>query len=68
MGERFLIVEDEATLRDSLKRVFVREGYEVEAAVSAEEALPRLEERAFDVILTDIILPGIDGIPAPLNT
>jgi DNA-binding NtrC family response regulator len=62
MGERFLIVEDEATLRDSLKRVFAREGYEVEAAVSAEEALPRLEERAFDVILTDIILPGSDGI------
>jgi DNA-binding NtrC family response regulator len=62
MNERLLIIEDEATLRDSLKRVFAREGYEVEAAASAEEALPRIEERAFDVILTDIILPGIDGI------
>src|SRR5512139_1017583 len=62
MGERFLIIEDETTLRDSLKRVFAREGYEAEAATSAEEALPRIEERAFDVILTDIILPGVDGI------
>jgi DNA-binding NtrC family response regulator len=62
MSERFLIVEDETTLRESLKRVFVREGYDVEAAGSAEEALARLEGEAFDVILTDIILPGIDGI------
>jgi DNA-binding NtrC family response regulator len=62
MGERLLIIEDEATLRESLRRVFAREGYEAEAAASAEEALPRIAERAFDVILTDIILPGADGI------
>ncbi|MHB8835081.1 MAG: sigma-54-dependent transcriptional regulator [Candidatus Methylomirabilia bacterium] len=62
MTKRFLIVEDEATLRESLKRVFGREGYDVEAANSAEEALSRIESEAFDVILTDIILPGIDGI------
>jgi DNA-binding NtrC family response regulator len=62
MSERFLIVEDETTLRDSLRRVFAREGYDVEAAGSAEEALAMIEASAFDVILTDIILPGIDGI------
>jgi DNA-binding NtrC family response regulator len=62
MTKRFLIVEDETTLRESLKRVFGREGYDVEAASSAEEALARIEGEAFDVILTDIILPGIDGI------
>jgi DNA-binding NtrC family response regulator len=62
MTERFLIVEDETTLRESLKRVFGREGYDVEVASSAEEALARIEGEAFDVILTDIILPGIDGI------
>jgi DNA-binding NtrC family response regulator len=62
MAERFLIVEDETTLRDSLKRVFGREGYAVDAVGSAEEALARLDETAFDVILTDIILPGLDGI------
>jgi len=62
MTKRFLIVEDETTLRESLKRVFGREGYDVEAVSSAEEALARIEGEVFDVILTDIILPGIDGI------
>ncbi|MFN3480997.1 MAG: hypothetical protein ACK415_11525 [Thermodesulfovibrionales bacterium] len=40
MPERLLIVEDEETLSESLKRVFMRDGYEVETAGSAEQALP----------------------------
>ncbi|MBI5074132.1 MAG: sigma-54-dependent Fis family transcriptional regulator [Nitrospirae bacterium] len=62
MAERLLLVEDEETLRESLKRVFIREGYDVEAAADAETALVFLQERSYDLIITDIILPGIDGI------
>lgn len=62
MAERLLIVEDEDTLRESLKRVFIREGYDVEAAPDAESALGFLQDRSYDLIITDIILPGIDGI------
>ncbi|MFO0754771.1 MAG: sigma-54 dependent transcriptional regulator [Thermodesulfovibrionales bacterium] len=62
MAERLLIVEDEETLSASLKRVFTREGYLVETANSAEAALDLLEEGCFDLIVTDIILPGVDGI------
>lgn len=62
MADRLLIVEDEATLRESLKRVFVRDGYEVETAVSAEDALNHLEQGPWDIILSDILLPGINGI------
>lgn len=62
MAERLLIVEDEETLRESLKRVFIREGYDVEASPDAESALGFLEDRSYDLIITDIILPGIDGI------
>lgn len=62
MAERLLILEDETTLRESLKRVFVRDGYEVETASSAEEALSHLEQGPWDVILSDILLPGINGI------
>jgi DNA-binding NtrC family response regulator len=62
MEERLLIVEDEDTLRESLKRVFQREGYQVEAVMSAEMALEHFEETSFDLIITDIILPGITGI------
>lgn len=62
MAERLLIVEDEDTLSESLKRVFTREGYEVETASSAESALTLLKERYFDLIIADIILPGLTGI------
>jgi len=62
MGERLLIVEDEETLSESLQRVLSKDGYEVDAVNSAEAALKNLEEAAYDLIITDITLPGIDGI------
>lgn len=62
MAERLLIVEDEETLCESLKRVLVKDGYEVDAVDSAESALKKFEEATYDLIITDIILPGIDGI------
>jgi DNA-binding NtrC family response regulator len=62
MAERLLIVEDEETLCASLKRVFSAAGYDVTAVSSGEAALATIEEEIFDLIVTDIILPGIDGI------
>jgi DNA-binding NtrC family response regulator len=62
MNERLLIVEDEETLCESLKRVLVREGYAVDTFNSAEAAMEVFEERFYDIIITDIILPGITGI------
>lgn len=62
MAERLLIVEDEETLRESLKRVFLREGYDVDIAGSAEAAGKVLDEKAYELIVTDIILPGTNGI------
>lgn len=62
MNERLLIVEDEVTLRESLKRVLMRDGYQVDAVGSAETALTHIEETSYDLVITDIILPGIDGI------
>lgn len=62
MADKLLLVEDEDTLRESLKRVFLREGYGVDTAQDAESALKMLEERVYDLIITDIILPGINGI------
>jgi DNA-binding NtrC family response regulator len=62
MANRLLIVEDEETLCESLGRVFLREGYEVETAMSAESAIKILETASYDLIITDIILPGINGI------
>jgi two-component system response regulator PilR (NtrC family) len=62
MAERLLIVEDEDTLCESLQRVFQREGYEVDIADSAESAFELLTGKSYDLIITDIILPGISGI------
>ncbi|HWR58158.1 MAG TPA: sigma 54-interacting transcriptional regulator, partial [Thermodesulfovibrionales bacterium] len=62
MNERLLIVEDEETLCESLKRVLLKDGYEVDTADSAESALKHVEESTYDLVITDIILPGIDGI------
>jgi DNA-binding NtrC family response regulator len=57
-----LIVDDELSVRDSLRRWFTDEGYEVGTAESAEQALTRLAERSWDVALLDIKMPGTDGI------
>ncbi len=62
MAERLLIVEDEDTLCESLKRVFLRERYEVEVAGSAEAALGVIGEGHYSLIISDIILPGMNGI------
>jgi DNA-binding NtrC family response regulator len=62
MAERLLIVEDEATLSESLQRVLSKDGYEVDAVNSAETALRNIEAVSYDLLITDITLPGIDGI------
>jgi len=62
MSKSLLIVEDEETLRESMKRIFSKEGYAVEAVDSAEKGLSFLESNLYDVIISDIILPGMDGI------
>jgi DNA-binding NtrC family response regulator len=62
MAKSILIVEDEETLRESIKRIFTKEGYAVDGAESAEKGLILLETNHYDVIISDIILPGMDGI------
>jgi len=62
MPKNILIVEDEDTLRESLKRIFVKDGFSVDTTESAEKALNMLDSNIYDVIVSDIILPGADGI------
>src|SRR5215467_7251762 len=56
-----LLVEDEALLREALAEQLIDRGYAVEQAESGEDALARLTDFAFDVIITDLRLPGVDG-------
>jgi DNA-binding NtrC family response regulator len=57
-----LIVDDEESVRDSLYNWFIEDGYQVDCAADAKEALTMLESRNFDIILADIKMPGMDGL------
>ncbi|MGE0021825.1 MAG: sigma-54-dependent transcriptional regulator [Draconibacterium sp.] len=57
-----LIVDDEESVRDSLYNWFIEDGYQVECAADAKEALNKVESGNFDIILADIKMPGMDGL------
>src|SRR5450755_3723556 len=59
---RILIVDDEANARSALSEILHEEGYATETAADGFKALGKLEEFAPDVILTDLKMPGLDGI------
>jgi DNA-binding NtrC family response regulator len=59
--KHLLIVEDEAPLREVVAERLADRGFDVVQAANGEEAIERLAEFAFDVVITDLRLPGIDG-------
>ena len=59
--KKILIIEDEKPLAHALELKLTHEGYEVIATNSGAEGLEHIEKDHFDLILTDLIIPGIDG-------
>ena len=59
---RILLAEDEDAMRTYLARALENAGYEVVAVDRGTAALPWLETEAFDLLLTDIVMPEMDGI------
>lgn len=57
-----LVVDDEATIREVLRRYLEREGFQVREAADGEQALAVLEEGPPDLVVLDLMLPGIDGL------
>ena len=57
-----LLVDDEATIRLTLGAMLERAGYGVTVADSGEEAVTLLERQAFDLLLVDMKMPGMDGM------
>ncbi len=62
MQERILVVDDEQVVLDVLEQTLAREGFVVSKQTSAEAALEELGRDAFDLVLCDIRLPGMDGL------
>ena len=57
-----LLIDDEAIALSNLKHVFEREGYNVTACRSGEDGLAAMQTTDFDLVLTDLKMPGIDGM------
>lgn len=59
---RILLAEDDAVMRTYLHRALENAGYEIVAVGRGTEALPLLEQQHFDLLLSDIVMPEMDGI------
>ncbi len=60
-GTPILLIQDDATSRDVVREILVRAGAEVSVAATGEEGIALAEHKAYDLILQDLHLPGIDG-------
>jgi CheY-like chemotaxis protein len=57
-----LVVDDEKSIRITFREFLMGDGHEVEVAATADEAVPLLKARDFDVVITDIIMPRVTGV------
>jgi CheY-like chemotaxis protein len=58
---RILVVDDEDNLRDVLVEVLNRDGHDVDSASDGMDGLRRVEESRYDLVITDLRMPGIEG-------
>jgi len=61
MPKTILVVEDDTILRDLISQKLKKDNYEIVEAIDGEEGLKKAKEKKPDIILLDLILPGIDG-------
>jgi two-component system NtrC family sensor kinase len=61
-GTRALVIEDEVALGEAVADALTDEGFKVDRAVDGEEALARLRERHYDVLICDLKMPKVDGM------
>ena len=59
---KVLLVDDDAFLRDMYATKFIECGHEVETASNGTESLSKLKEKEYDVVMLDMIMPGLSGV------
>ena len=64
---KILIVDDESSLRDMLAILLQREGYQVHQAKNGVDALERISEGSFDLVITDMRMPVMGGLSCSSN-
>lgn len=62
ISTRVLVIDDEEIVCESIKRILEEEGYEIESALNGQEAFKKMDENPFDIVITDLKMPGIDGM------
>jgi DNA-binding NtrC family response regulator len=62
LNPRILVIDDELIVCESCQRILEEEGYEVETALSGTKAFEKMRESPFDIVITDLKMPGIDGM------
>lgn len=62
MAKKILIIDDEELITKSLLRLLSKEGYDVTIAKSGQEALGKVKESTFNIIISDVRMPEMDGI------
>jgi DNA-binding response OmpR family regulator len=60
--EKILVVDDEETVCHSIKKVLSRKGYSVSQALNVEDAVKLIKEMTFDLVITDLMIPGTSGM------
>ena len=57
-----LVIDDEKQVLDLLKTALTLHGYQVEVAADGREGITKFDRRAYDIVITDVRMPGLDGI------
>jgi two-component system, OmpR family, response regulator ResD len=61
MGKHILIVDDEAPMRELLRLYLKKEGYEIEESTTGIDAINKIREKTYSIVLLDIMMPGMGG-------
>ena len=61
---KILVIDDEQIVHESCNRILTEEGYEVKSAFTGQEGFKKIEEETYDLVITDLKMPGISGMEA----
>ena len=64
---RILVAEDDTAVREFVSRALRYQGHEVTAVIDGLQALERMSANTYDLLITDIVMPGLDGIALALK-
>ena len=57
-----LVIEDEVAVNNNIRKILAKKGYQIDQAVTKEEALHKIEQRAYKLVLLDLRIPGVRGL------